>query len=380
VEAVLILKDGTTFVGEGFGATGTAFGEVVFHTGMTGYQEIITDPSYKGQMVTLTYPHIGNTGINPEDMESAKPQVEALIVREACLKPSNWRSAESLDGYLKRHGIIGLHEIDTRRLTRHLREKGSMMGVLCTDGTSIDELKIKLADYPAIEGRDLVKFVTSSKSETWKESADVSWYDETFETKSPIKHKVVAYDFGMKWNISRLLTSFGMEVTVVPADTPAEKVLKLKPDGVFLSNGPGDPSALDYAVENIRKLQSLPIFGICLGHQLLGRAYGAKTYKLKFGHHGANHPVKHLATGEIEITSQNHNFAVDPDDLIRCGFELTHLNLNDRTVEGMHHKEYPAFSVQYHPEASPGPHDSIYLFRKFIELMEKNRSSVMGDW
>jgi carbamoyl-phosphate synthase small subunit len=374
VEAVLILKDGSTFVGEAFGAAGTAFGEVVFHTGMTGYQEIITDPSYKGQMVTLTYPHIGNTGINPEDMESEKPQVEALIVREACLEPSNWRSRESLDGYLKRHDIVGIHEIDTRKLTRHLREKGSMMGVLCTDGTSIKTLESKLAEYPAIEGRDLVKFVTSSKSETWTESADKAWYDEPLGSDSERTFKVVAYDFGMKWNISRLLTSFGMDVTVVPADTSAEEVLKLKPDGIFLSNGPGDPSALDYAVENIRKLQSLPIFGICLGHQLLGRAYGAKTYKLKFGHHGANHPVKRLDTGEIEITSQNHNFAVDPDDLVSRGFELTHLNLNDRTVEGMRHKEFPAFSVQYHPEASPGPHDSIYLFRRFIELMEGRRS------
>ncbi len=379
MEAVLLLEDGRTFHGEGFGATGTAIGEVVFNTGMTGYQEILTDPSYKGQMVTMTYPHIGNYGINPEDVESAKPRVEGLIVRELCPFPSNHRSTESLDDYLSRNQILGIHRVDTRALTRHIREKGSMLGILSTDGSSEQKFRDELQKHPSIIGRDLVQFVTTDQPALWQEKIDCGWYYDSVHALGDSNFKVVAYDFGIKRNILRLMVSYGLEVTVVPAATPAEWVMEQGPDGVFLSNGPGDPEGVDYAIESVRKLAEYrPMFGICLGHQILGLALGGKTYKLKFGHHGSNHPVIHEETGVIEITAQNHNFALNAATLDSAGFVQTHRNLNDGTVEGMKHKELPLFSVQYHPEGSPGPHDSLYLFKMFYDMMERFRSEESG--
>ena len=373
MHTVLILEDGATFHGEPFGAKGTAVGEVVFNTGMTGYQEILTDPSYKGQMVTMTYPHIGNYGINPADVESSAPQVEALIVRELCQFPSNHRSIESLDEYLKRNHVLGIHQIDTRALTRHIREKGSMMGILSSDGKDENGLKAQLRYHPRIEGRDLVQYVTQSESVQWKDKVSKHWYSDRIQPLGKKRFKIAAYDFGIKRNILRLMTSYGFKITVVPASLPPEEVLSLEPHGIFLSNGPGDPEGVRYAIETVKKLAGrLPIFGICLGHQILGLALGAKTYKLKFGHHGSNHPVKELSSGVIEITAQNHNYAIDPATLDKAGFILTHRNLNDGTVEGMRHKTLPVFSVQYHPEASPGPHDSLYLFRQFYEFIDRH--------
>jgi len=368
MQAILLLEDEKTFVGEAIGAGGTAIGEVVFNTGMTGYQEILTDPSYKGQMVTMTYPHIGNCGINLEDAESVKPRVEALIVREISPVSCNFRATETLDAYLKRHGIPGIQQIDTRELTRHIRQKGSMTGILSNDSLPFSELKRRLKSHPGIVGQDLVREVTCDRSMRWREKAEQAWYYDGFRTAVTNVSKVVAYDFGIKHNILRLMTSFGLDVTVVPASTPSEAVKDLNPDGVFLSNGPGDPEAVVYAIEAVRALAGWkPVFGICLGHQILGLALGAKTYKLKFGHHGSNHPVKNLKTGDVEITAQNHNFAIDAASAEKAGFTVTHLNLNDRTVEGMRHRDLPVFSVQYHPEASPGPHDSLYLFGEFIK-------------
>ena len=373
MKARLLLEDGKIFHGESFGAGGTAVGEVVFNTSMTGYQEILTDPSYKGQMVTMTYPHIGNYGINPEDVESSRPHVEALIVREYCPTPSNYRSKETLDHYLQKHNIIGFHQIDTRALVRHIREKGAMMGILTTGEMPLSQLNEKLLRHPKIEGRDLVKYVTTKKQEVWESSIDASWYYDFIKPLGEKTFRVVAYDFGIKWNILRLMTALGLEVTLVPASTSAEEVKKMEPDGVFLSNGPGDPEGVPYAIENVRKLIDYrPMFGICLGIQILGLAFGGKTYKLKFGHHGSNHPVKDLETGIIEITAQNHNFAVETKSLEKAGFVLTHQNLNDGTVEGIQHRELPIFSVQYHPEASPGPHDSLYLFERFYRMMEEH--------
>ncbi len=368
MKAILLLEDGTVFEGKSFGAKGQKCGEVVFNTSMAGYQEILTDPSYHEQIITMTYPLIGNYGTNKEDVESRKLFVSGFIVKENCDYPSNWRNGQSLSDYLKANNIVGLEGIDTRALVKHIRIQGAMRGIISSDEFNIKILKEKLEKYPGLVGRDIVKNVTSKKPYNW----DKGVIDclENIEIKPDKKFKVVAIDFGIKQNILRLLRSHGCEVHVVPAKTSAKEILGKKPDGIFLSNGPGDPAPVDYAVETIKELLgTVPIFGICLGHQLLALALGAKTYKLKFGHRGANHPVKNLKTGKIEITSQNHGFCVDMNSLDTKDIELTHLNLNDNTNEGIFCKKLKAFSVQYHPEASPGPHDSNYLFDNFIKLM-----------
>jgi carbamoyl-phosphate synthase small subunit len=368
VPVKLALEDGTVFTGRSFGAAGEAFGEAVFNTSMTGYQEVLTDPSYTGQIVTMTYPMIGNYGINAEDEESACPQVEAFVVRELNRVPSNFRSHETLDAYLQRHGILGLEGIDTRALVRRLRVRGAMTAVLSTTDLDDASLVHKARTLPSIVGRDLVKTVVPEKAAAWGEGFTSAFSNELLPGR-PASHHVVALDFGMKWNIPRCLVQVGCKVTVVPGTATAEQVLSYKPDGIFLSNGPGDPEPLDYAIGTIRQLVGKkPLFGICLGHQLLGLALGGKTFKLKFGHRGANQPVLNHHTGRVEITTQNHGFAVDPKSL-PADVEPTHVNLNDGTLEGMRHKKVPAFSVQYHPEASAGPHDSSYLFEDFRKLM-----------
>lgn len=373
MKAVLLLEDGTMFEGTSFGATGRMCGEVVFNTSMTGYQEILTDPSYNQQIITMTYPLIGNYGTNVEDTESRKLFVSGFIVKEPCDYPSNWRNSISLDEYLKQNNVVGLAGIDTRKLVRHIRTEGAMRAIISSDEFDIQKLTAELADYPGLVGQDIVKDVTSEKSYHWDKPVIDVLAEE--QLKPAAKFKVIAYDFGIKHNILRLLCSHGCDVTVVPASTQADEVLSQKPDGVFLSNGPGDPAAVTYAIENIKAiLGKVPVFGICLGHQLLALALGAKTYKLKFGHRGANHPVKNLETGQIEITSQNHGFCVDMDTLKGKKIKLTHLNLNDNTNEGISADGLGAFSVQYHPEASPGPHDSQYLFKKFTLLMSERKS------
>jgi len=374
VKAALALADGAVFHGWAFGAEAEISGEVVFNTSMTGYQEILTDPSYQGQIVLMTYPLIGNYGINPEDVESSRPYLAGLIVKEHCPRPSNWRATKSLDHYLKDHAVTGLHGIDTRALTRHLRDNGAQPGILSTKEEKPDDLIQRARALPTLVGRDLVREVTCSKSYNWDEDVWSSEADhrspKTAGDQTGAPHHVVVYDFGVKLNILRMLVHIGCRVTVVPAATPASTVLSLKPDGILLSNGPGDPEAVIYAVQEIRKLiGKKPIFGICLGHQLLGLAMGGKTYKLKFGHHGGNQPVMDLGTKKVEVTTHNHGFAVDMDSL-GPGVELTHVNLNDQTVEGMRHRSLPVFSVQYHPEASPGPHDAHYLFARFKEMMK----------
>jgi carbamoyl-phosphate synthase small subunit len=367
-EALLVLRDGRVFRGRALGVEGEASGEVIFNTAMQGYQEILTDPSYHGQIVTMTYPMIGNYGINEEDVESRRPWVNGLVVKEASACPSSWRGRVGLDDYLKANGLVGLQGIDTRALTRHLRDHGAQDGIISTD-LDVEGLRARVRALPGLVGRDLVAEVTAAEPFGW---ADGTWdLARGYVSPPPARFSVVAYDAGVKFNILRQLRAAGCDVTVVPASTPAEAVLERKPDGVFLSNGPGDPEAVPYLIEAVRRLIGrVPVFGICLGHQILGLAAGGRTYKLPFGHHGANHPVKDLATGKVEITSQNHGFAVDPASLAGRGWEPTHHNLNDDTCEGLRHVELPAFSVQYHPEASPGPHDANYLFHRFTALME----------
>jgi carbamoyl-phosphate synthase small subunit len=371
MKAKLILENGTVFTGESFGADGETTGEVVFNTSLTGYQEILTDPSYSGQIVTMTYPLIGNYGVNTEDLESIKPQTAGLIVKEYSAFPSNFRSSESLGDWLAKHNIIGIQGLDTRMLTKIIRSAGAMRGIISTEDLDGRSLLAKVKKSPQMTGLDLASRVTTHEPYTWNKT------DTTPFALPPVnpgrkKWNVVVYDYGVKHNILRRLTSYGCQLSIVPAQTSAEEVLKNNPDGIFLSNGPGDPAAVTYAIENIKKLiGKKPIFGICLGHQLLALALGGKTFKLKFGHRGANHPVKNLKTGIIEITSQNHGFAVDPDSLDTTAIEITHTNLNDNTNEGFCHRSLPVFSVQYHPEASPGPHDSDYLFARFVEMMEK---------
>jgi carbamoyl-phosphate synthase small subunit len=370
IPAKLALEDGTVYTGRSFGARGERFGEVVFNTSMTGYQEVITDPSYKGQIVTMSYTQIGNYGINFEDMESRRPQVEGFVVRESSRISSNFRSQGRLDDYLAEHSILGLEGIDTRALVRRLRVRGTMTGILSTEDLDDRSLVHKARTSPSIIGRDLVKEVIPEHPFTWTEGFNSRFTSQPLPGR-PVAHHVVAVDYGMKWNILRCLVQVGCRVTVVPGTSSAQEILSYKADGIFLSNGPGDPSALGYAIETIAQLArktSAPIFGICLGHQLLGLALGGKTFKLKFGHRGANQPVLNQRTNQVEITTQNHGFAVAMDNL-PPDLEPTHINLNDGTLEGMRHRRLPIFSVQYHPEASAGPHDSTYLFEDFQKMM-----------
>lgn len=396
MKAILALEDGTVFEGDAFGATGEQYGEVVFNTGMAGYQEVLTDPSYKGQIVVMTYPLIGNYGCNDEDFESIKPHVEGFVVREYSSYHSNWRAKESLSEFLEKFGIIGIQGIDTRALTRHLRNFGVMKGIISTKDLDKESVINKAKKSPGLAGLDMVKKVTCKKTYHWEQGGTTSFnvkkrtdekrHDSPIQLELEFARKsdivlntgsvpfwIVAIDGGIKYNILRKLQSYGCDVTVVPATASANEILSFEPDGIFLSNGPGDPEGLPYMVDTVRQLIGIkPIFGICLGHQILGRAFGGQTYKLKFGHRGVNHPVKNLDTGKVEITTQNHGFCVDMDSLKDKPVRMTHLNLNDNTCEGMQHEEYPIFSVQYHPEASPGPHDADYLFLKFIEMMKAN--------
>jgi carbamoyl-phosphate synthase small subunit len=373
-KAILALEDGAVFEGWSFGFLGEKTGEVVFNTSMTGYQEILTDPSYKGQIVVMTYPLIGNYGINQEDIESRDPKVEGFTVKENSSIFSNWRGDKPLSDYLIRHRIMGVEGMDTRAITRHIRLAGAMKAVLSTDDLDRDHLIEKAKTSQGLIGRDLVKEVTCKKSYEWTSTNDSQFLNDHLPpSTSHVRPKVVALDYGVKYNILRSLCDWNCEVTVLPASSSAESILSFHPDGILLSNGPGDPEGVPYAIETIRQLiGKKPIFGICLGHQLLGLALGGKTFKLKFGHRGANQPVKDLKTGKVMITSQNHGFCVDPHSLDPAEVEFTQINLNDQTLEGMRHKRFPIFSVQYHPEASPGPHDTQNLFGEFIRMMELN--------
>ena len=372
-KAVLLLEDGAVFRGYAFAGQGRALGEVVFNTSMTGYQEVLTDPSYKGQMVAMTYPLTGTYGINDEDMESAAIQVEAFMVKEYQDFVSNWRSTRTLADFLNEHHKIGIEGIDTRALTRHIRMAGAMRGIIATDTDDLSTLMEEVQAYPGLNGIDLVQYVTCRQPYRWQHGPQPGMTSPAWPSKGP-GFRVAALDCGIKYNILRLLERAGCQVIVFPAHTPAEQILATAPDGVFLSNGPGDPAALHQVIETVRGLLGKrPVFGICLGHQVMGLALGGKTFKLKFGHRGANQPVKDLTTEKVEITSQNHGYCVDIDSLAHVPVRLTHLNLNDNTLEGMEHLEIPAFSVQYHPEASPGPHDAAYLFDRFIDLMKRNQ-------
>ena len=412
-EALIALEDGRVFAGRSFGAPGTRCGEAVFNTAMTGYQEILTDPSYAGQIVTMTYPLIGNYGVNADDAESGRIQAEGLIVKECCRVPSNWRASQSLPDYLKAHGVLGIEGVDTRALTLHIRTAGAMRAAMSTEGRSRDELVAMARAWPGLVGRDMVQHVTCPERYRWTDKGTVPLSssgetgtvplsgpavgegtvpsDEAKAGKGTVPSRqggqspflgqppfrVVVYDFGCKHNILRLLTQVGCEVVVVPATTSADDALALEPDGILLSNGPGDPAGLPHIVREVRKLLGArPIFGICLGHQILGLALGGKTFKLKFGHRGANHPVRDLASGGVAITSQNHGFCVDIGSLPPGEVELTHANLNDGTLEGFRHRALPIFAVQYHPEAAPGPHDAIGLFDNFVDMMARRQPAA----
>lgn len=377
--ALLVLADGTSYKGWSFGATGTAIGEVVFNTAMTGYQEVATDPSYCGQIVTFTYPELGNTGVNPEDEESAHPHIRGAIARNICWRPSNWRSTQSFPDYLKEHNIPGIYGIDTRSLTRKLRSSGAMNGGISTEILDAGELLKQVTAAPSMAGLNLVREVTTTEVYEWSDPTDSHWeFRPVVAADNSEPLTVVAIDFGIKRNILRRLASYGCRVIVVPANTPPEEILKHNPDGIFLSNGPGDPSAVSEGIETTKALlkQEKPVFGICMGHQILGLSMGAETFKLKFGHRGLNHPAG--LRRQVEITSQNHGFAIDADTL-DAEVEITHLNLNDRTVAGLRHKSLPFFSVQYHPEASPGPHDADYLFEQFVQTMRSSQSQQVAS-
>ena len=372
MKALIVLEDGTTFEGRSFTGSGEAVGEIVFNTSMSGYQEILTDPSYTGQIVTMTYPLIGNYGVNKEDMESASVHPRAFLMKEYNAYPSNYRSERTLAEFLEEYDVLGVEGFDTRALVKHIRTKGAMKGVISTIDLDPDSLQKKACDWSGLVGQDMVSRVSCKEPYGWADNKAIPGTDFTTAQSGMDKPlKIVAFDFGLKYNQSRIFTEKGCQVQVVPASTDAETVLAMQPDGIFLSNGPGDPEGVPGVVETIRTLLGKkPMFGICLGHQLMGLAYGGKTFKLKFGHRGGNQPVKDLSTGKVEITSQNHGFCVDMDSLSADEVELTHINLNDNSVEGMRHKKYPAFSVQYHPEHAPGPHDAMYLFDRFIDMMK----------
>ena len=379
-KAILVLEDGKVFYGKSLVAGQECVGEVVFNTSMTGYQEVITDPSYKGQIVTMTYPLIGNYGVNKVDEESKQPMVEGFIVRELCTYPSNFRSEETLHEYLERHNVMLVTDMDTRAITLHIRDIGAMKGIMSTACYDVDKLLAKLKESPGIVGQDIVQKVTCDSKLDWKGDGvrtedEEGLYEPLIQQNSKKEFKVVAFDYGIKYNMLRILDRLGCDVVVLPASATIEDVQAVNPDGVFLSNGPGDPEPVNYAIDTIKKIvdKKYPVFGICLGHQLLGLALGGKTYKLKFGHRGANHPVKNLDTGKVEITCQNHGFAIDIDSFSDKDVVLTHINLNDNTVEGFKHKKLPLFAVQYHPESSAGPHDSRHLFTQFVDMMRAHK-------